>query len=785
MAKARLRLGLLQLVRAYGPFLLVLKVFIITALLGLMPLLGALGHTLTLLGFAGLLIVSFIWSARRYDVVGARGARRAVERASGLVHRPLSTLADQPVSAPHLWRRHRERVALELQKAKLSLPKLNWAALDHRALRLGTTALLLLVLAVSWEDSPRRLQEAARPPVAALLPSATLDAWITPPAYTGQAPFALRPEVSQLSLPEGSTLQLRVTGGWFPPVADVAGKAQRLTQEDAHSFVLNLPITQAGPLLIRQDGRLLGRWSLQLLLDTPPSITFARPPAETDQQALRIDFTAIDDLGLAKIEAVIEPGKLAADSEDSTPIVFDLPLRRPPPLEASGFRFFDLTAHPWAGNDVIITLRATDVKGQMAESEPVATQLPAKTFTNPIAKALIKVRKELVVRGMGARQDVMTALNQLAGEAEDDYAGDWVGPLALRIMVARLRLNNDPAITPGLVQLMWDTALHFEDGGINQALYHLRESQQALEDAISRGAEDEELQKLMDELQQALSEYLDRLEQEMTQQQPGEGQMQEGETITREQLEQFLNQLREQAQSGQREQAQQMLQQLQQLMENLRGGGGMDPQMQQSLRELEGITREQQQLLDRTLDQAQPGQRGQHEDGQPMPGEGKPDEQGENGQLPGGTQGMPSPSEQGELGDRLGGVLDGLEERGLGTGRFREGQQEMEGAEGALEQQQRDEALRHQGEALNRLQQGLRELREQMRRQQAQQRNQNSDPFGRERGDGGADNRDIEIPEQQEADRARQVLEELRRRAGDFSRPQEERDYLDRLLKWF
>jgi hypothetical protein len=34
-------------------------------------------------------------------------------------------------------------------------------------------------------------------------------------------------------------------------------------------------------------------------------------------------------------------------------------------------------------------------------------------------------------------------------------------------------------------------------------------------------------------------------------------------------------------------------------------------------------------------------------------------------------------------------------------------------------------------------------------------------------------------------DKARQILDELRRRAGESYRPQLERDYLDRLLKQF
>lgn len=60
------------------------------------------------------------------------------------------------------------------------------------------------------------------------------------------------------------------------------------------------------------------------------------------------------------------------------------------------------------------------------------------------------------------------------------------------------------------------------------------------------------------------------------------------------------------------------------------------------------------------------------------------------------------------------------------------------------------------------------------------------DPFGR-RTDGarGFTQGDVEIPTESDIQRARRILEELRRRAGERDRPPVERDYIDRLLKPF
>ena len=60
------------------------------------------------------------------------------------------------------------------------------------------------------------------------------------------------------------------------------------------------------------------------------------------------------------------------------------------------------------------------------------------------------------------------------------------------------------------------------------------------------------------------------------------------------------------------------------------------------------------------------------------------------------------------------------------------------------------------------------------------------DPLGRNMGDGGMEALEgVEIPDQMELRRARRILDELRRRRGERSRPPVELDYIDRLLQQF
>ncbi|MEO1276812.1 MAG: DUF4175 family protein [Pseudomonadota bacterium] len=59
-----------------------------------------------------------------------------------------------------------------------------------------------------------------------------------------------------------------------------------------------------------------------------------------------------------------------------------------------------------------------------------------------------------------------------------------------------------------------------------------------------------------------------------------------------------------------------------------------------------------------------------------------------------------------------------------------------------------------------------------------------ADPFDRPAGRfGSVDGRDTGVPDRALMDRARELLDELRRRAGEATRPEYELDYFDRLIE--
>ncbi|MDF1716762.1 MAG: DUF4175 family protein, partial [Antarcticimicrobium sp.] len=122
----------------------------------------------------------------------------------------------------------------------------------------------------------------------------------------------------------------------------------------------------------------------------------------------------------------------------------------------------------------------------------------------------------------------------------------------------------------------------------------------------------------------------------------------------------------------------------------------------------------------------------------------------------------------------------------------------MDGAEEALRGDDLAEAIDRQAEAIEALREGMRSLGEAMAQQQqgGQQQGQgmaegdmranDRDPLGRQAGSNGAFGTDEGMLQGEDVyRRARELLDEIRRRSGDGERPEVELEYLRRLLDRF
>lgn len=747
-----------------------------------------------------------------------------------------------------LWRLHQERLRAQAKRLRLSLPHPNLAARDPLALRAAVLLVLFVAAAGTRGDWGPRVAAALSPDLdgGPAEGGAVLDIWVTPPQYTGLAPLFLRPPApgpsgtasgaapdapqAPVAVPTGSTVLARVNGGGGAPSLTAEGAAHPFEAVDETSWQVTREIRSGDALSVTQGGRTLGRWPIEIVPDRAPAIRFAEPPGPTERGATKIDYAALDDYGVVAATATLRlAGAPAGPGHE--PMELKLPVPRARGKEARSASFHDLTPHPWAGLPVTVRLSATDGAGQTGTSEDVTLVLPERVFTHPIARLIVEERRKLSLRPDAAREEVARTL-AIIGTRPDRYREDVVVHLGLRMAAARLMLDRTAEGTAAVQQLLWELALRLEEGGLSVAERSLRDAEKALAEALERGATDEELSRLMDELQRAMDEFLAALEEQMRQ------AMERGEpmpqippgmmpqTLDRQDLQRMMDQMREMAETGARDAARQMLSQLQQMLENLRAGtfGQMSPQQSQQMQamnEMQDLLRRQQELLDQSFQQSQQGMDGQPQQGQqgqmgrqPNRQQGRPGQQGQQGQR--GQQGQQGQGQQGQQGQmgaaeqealrrQLGEIMRRLGEAGGEIPRpLGRAERAMRDAGQALQQGQPGEAVGPQTQAVDELQQGLQSMMDQMAQQmmgmpmpgqgpdsqgqpgRQQFQRANRDPLGRPRNNGfGQDNNTVEIPDQSDVQRAREILDELRRRSGEQTRPKLERDYIDRLLRQF
>jgi uncharacterized protein (TIGR02302 family) len=455
----------------------------------------------------------------------------------------------------------------------------------------------------------------------------------------------------------------------------------------------------------------------------------------------------------------------------------------------------------------VMTLVARDEAGNEGKSEPFAFRLPERIFTKPLARALVEQRRNLALDA-GARPLVTTALDALtiAPEKFTPNAGVYLGLRSIFWSLVRAKTDDD---LRDVTARLWQMAVGIEDGNISDAQAALRNAEEALRQALERGAGDQEIKQLMDQLRAAMDRFMQAMQEQLkNNQQLARPLDRNARALSQRDLKSMLDRLENLARNGAKDAARQLLQQLQQMMENLQmaspdqNGDDFDEMMSQ-LDELGDVIHKQQELRDRTFRQSQEQRR---QNGQ----------QGQQDQPQGDSMGELRQSQQ-ALRERLKKLLEELKNRGLGQNEQGQqgGQQGQQGqgqnglnqlgrageamgqAEGQLGENNADSAVDSQGRALDALRKGAQGLAQSMQQQLGQspgpgqngrmglpRAQRDTDPLGRPlNGRDYGDDVTVKVPGEIDVQRARRIIEELRRRFGDALRPQEELDYIERLLK--
>ncbi len=812
--------------------------FLALSWLGLWLWLPPLGRAAAVIGCAAIAVVA-AWPFLFVRMPGARDALSRIDRGSGLPHRPATAITDDLAVTPKdpyslaLWNAHVERALSAARALKSGWPSPRVARRDPYALRALVLIACVATFFAAGGERWKRITAAFDWHGVVLPANFRVDAWVIPPAYTGKPPLILPgihpgetaalPSNGIVAVPVNSTLVVRSTGKVSLNVSGIGGvtPAKDAVKAPAGTDEHRFAITATGSATLRGAGDDL-TWAFNVIPDKPPTIELTKDPEQQRRGSLLLSYRLEDDYGVTEAQATFaRKNDDDADGESPHPLYGppDFALILPQARTRAGVAqtIKDLTDHPWAGAEVDMTLVAHDEGGNVGKSEPFAFRLPERAFTKPLARALVEQRRNLALDA-NARPVVLSALDALALAPEKftPEAGTFLGLRGVYWSLVRAKTDDD---LRDVAARLWSMAVQLEDGDISDAQANLRNAEEALRQALERGASDEELKALMDQLRAAMDRFMQAMAEQLKNgQQLARPLGPNQRMLSQRDLQSMLDRLENLAKNGARDAAKQLLQQLQQMMENLQmaspdNNGDDGDDMMSALDELGDMIRQQQELRDRTFrqgqDQRQQGQRGQPRQGQ------------QQGQQPGQQQNGMGELRQNQqaLRDRLNQLMEELKNFGFGQnqqgqqgqgqqGQGQQGQEQLDQlgrageamgqAEGSLGQGNPDSAVDSQGRALDALRKGAQSLAQAMQQQQGQGQGQagrvgrlgqsraegDTDPLGRPlRGRDYGDDTTVRVPDEIDAQRARRIIEELRKRFGDMGRAQEELDYIERLLK--
>ena len=748
-----------------------------------------------------------------------------------------------------LWAAHLRRMAERAAQSRAIKPNLRLSDRDPFGLRYVALLALITALlfgSVRHVSSVTQIAAIAGTPVDQ---SASWEGWIEPPRYTGLPSLYLNDQKGRIEVPEGSQITLRLYGkaNAITVSETVSNRTedQGINQSAAEQ---DFEIKTSGTLRIDgPDGQEWDILAIADLPPTVALVEVGATTTFDGQMTQ--PFRGQDDYGITDGRAMFRLDLnridrrygLVPDPDAREEIVLDLPM----PVTGGRIDFTEnlienLSEHPWAHLPVLLQFEVRDEAGQIGLSDQLSLSLPARRFFDPLAAAIIEQRRDLLWSRSNARR-VSQLLRAISWKPETGLFRSETAYLRLRVILRRLEaLARHDGITKEaqdeMAQALWDLAIILEDGDIGNALDRMRAAQERLSEAMKNGASDDEIAQLMQELRDATEDYLRQKSQQAQRQDDGNGDRQNAENavrLTQEDLQAMMDRIQELMEEGRFAEAQQALEEFQELMENLRTAEGQGQQGggegQQAMEGLADTLREQQGLSDQAFrdlqeqfnPNTQSGQsqgnqgfsggegRGESHEGQSGgQGEGGQDGQRDSAQSDGSQSGGGQGNSAGSLAQQQDALRRELERQrnnlpGAGTeagdqarGALDQAEQAMRDAENALREDNLAEAIDRQADAMEALRDGMRNLDQAMANEAqnpggqgdalGQFGDQQSDPLGRTPGQGRqAGTQDNLLQGEDTYRRARELLDEIRRRSGEGVRPNVERDYLKRLLDRF
>ncbi|HEX5599272.1 MAG TPA: DUF4175 family protein, partial [Hyphomicrobiaceae bacterium] len=304
----------------------VLGLFVLVSFAGLWLWLPPIAHEIVL-GAFGVALLAALIAVARVPFPTRDEAIRRIERRSGIPHRPASSYEDTLTipsgnsATERIWQAHKARLAALLDKLRVGAPQPRTDHKDPFALRALLILTVVLLMGLVGDSAKDRLLAAFRFSPEVQLADARLDAWVTPPAYTGRPPILLadggagmlRPaaeESNLIEVPDKSLLVIRASGAGQLSLEIAAAEAEETQTVEGQApkqagdvSEVRAELRNSGTVRVLGNGSELVAWKFKVIPDQPPRIVVTKEPESTIRGGIKLFYKVEDDYGVASAEA--------------------------------------------------------------------------------------------------------------------------------------------------------------------------------------------------------------------------------------------------------------------------------------------------------------------------------------------------------------------------------------------------------------------------------------------------------------------------------------------------
>ena len=294
--------------------------FLAVSWAGLWLCLPPLGRAIALFVLIVLIAVAAV-PLFRFRLPSTFDGLRRLDRGSGLKHRPATAIADELAAGEQdqvslaLWRAHVEQALRAANALKAGTPRPRLHLFDPIAVR---ALVVLLVCATFFAASGERVKRVTAAFDWAGVVQAKnfrVDAWVTPPAYTGKPPVILpgvragEPHQAALiqTVPTGSVLVIRASGASRLEVVTSGGIAEASRDNapappagtEEHRYT----ITDRGTATLRGVLDEDVTYTFAAIPDRAPTIALTKEPEPQLRGSLQLAYKVEDDYGVIGAQA--------------------------------------------------------------------------------------------------------------------------------------------------------------------------------------------------------------------------------------------------------------------------------------------------------------------------------------------------------------------------------------------------------------------------------------------------------------------------------------------------